>query len=175
MARVPYLDDTQAPELKPLADRIRAQRGGRLLNLYRALLNSPGVADAWLQYFTVIRQRCDLPARDRELVILIIALINDAEYEYRGHIPFALQAGLTQAQLDELPHWRDSAAFSDRDRAVLAMAESMTRDVKVPDEVFAQVQQHFAPRQLVELAATIAGYNMVSRVLEALRIDHEAD
>jgi alkylhydroperoxidase family enzyme len=173
MARVPYLDDTIAPELKPLADRIRAQRGGRLLNLYRALLNSPGVAQAWLQFFSVIRQQCDLPARDRELVILVIALINDAEYEYRQHIPFALQAGLTQAQLDELPRWRDSAAFDQRDRAVLSLAECMTRDVHVPDEVFAAVERHFAPAQLVELTATIAGYNMVSRVLEALRIDHE--
>ena len=45
VARVPYLDDTTNPELKALCDRIRAERGGRVLNLYRALLNSPKVAE----------------------------------------------------------------------------------------------------------------------------------
>jgi AhpD family alkylhydroperoxidase len=173
MARIPYVDDTARPELKALCDRIRAERGGRLLNLYKALLNSPKVAEAWLQLFTVIRQQCELPARERELVILAIALINHADYEYQNHIPFALAAGLTGQQLDELPRWRSSALFSERDRAVLAYAEAMTREVHVPDEVFEAMRRHFEPRQLVELTATVGGYNLVSRVLEALKIDPE--
>ena len=107
-----------------------------MLNLYRVLLNSPKLAEAWLQLFTVIRQQCELPAQYRELVIMIIAVINGADYEYRRHVPFALAAGLTQAQLDELPRWRESALFDASQRAVLDYAESMTRDVHVPDAVF---------------------------------------
>jgi AhpD family alkylhydroperoxidase len=173
MARVPYVDDHTNPELKPVADRIRAQRGGKVLNLYRVLLNNPKLADAWLQLFTVIRQQCDLPARYRELVIMAIAVINGAEYEYRHHAPIALKAGLTQAQLDALPRWRQSSVFDAVDRAVLAYAECMTREIQVPDAVFEAVAQHFKPRETVELTATIAGYNLVSRVLEALKVDHE--
>jgi AhpD family alkylhydroperoxidase len=173
MARVPYVDDRTNPELQPVADRIRAQRGGRLLNLYRVLLNNPKLADAWLHLFTVIRQECDLPARYRELVIMAIAVINGADYEYRHHAPIALEAGLTQAQLDALPLWRQSSEFDAGERAVLAYADSMTREVHVPDAVFEAVASHFNPRETVELTATIAGYNLVSRVLEALKVDHE--
>ncbi|HTS55393.1 MAG TPA: carboxymuconolactone decarboxylase family protein [Burkholderiales bacterium] len=173
MARVPYLDDHIDPELKPVADRIRAQRGGRVLNLYRVLLNNPKLADAWLHLFTVIRQQCELPARYRELVIMAIAVLNGADYEYRHHAPIALAAGLTQAQLDALPRWRQSTAFDAAERAVLAYAESMTREIHVPDAVFAAVASHFNPRETVELTATIAGYNLVSRFLEALKIEHE--
>ena len=46
----------------------------------------------------------------------------------------------------------------------------MTRDVRVPDEVFAAIRPAFDDRRLVELTATIAGYNMVSRFLEALKL-----
>ena len=173
MARVPYIDDHTNPELKPVADRIRAERGGRVLNLYRVLLNSPKLAEAWLQLFTVIRQQCELPAQYRELAIMIIAVINGADYEYRHHVPFALAAGLTQAQLDELPRWRESPLFDASQRAVLDYAESMTRNVHVPDAVFEAMAEHFDPRQTVELTATIAGYNLVSRFLEALKVDHE--
>lgn len=173
MARVPYIDDQSHPELRPIADRIRAERGGRLLNLYKALLNSPKLAEAWLHLFTVIRQQCELPASYRELVIMEIAIINGADYEYRSHMPFALGAGLTQAQLDALPQWRESTLFDAAQRAALDYAEAMTRDVHVPDRVFDAVAQHFDARLTVELTATIAGYNLVSRFLEAVKIDHD--
>ncbi|HXX12089.1 MAG TPA: carboxymuconolactone decarboxylase family protein [Burkholderiales bacterium] len=173
MARVPYVDDAGNPQLKPIADRIRAERGGRLLNLYRALLNNPQLADAWRQLFTVIRQQCELPSRERELVIMAIAVMNGADYEYSHHAPIALAAGLTQAQLDALPRWRDATVFDARDCAVLAYAEAMTREVHVAEAVFQAVAHWFGPRQMVELTATIGGYNLVSRVLEALQVDHE--
>ncbi len=173
MARVPYVNAKTNPELKELVERISRERGGRLLNLYAALLNSPNIAQTWLQLFTVIRQQCELPALYRELVILVVALINRADYEYRSHVPFALESGLTQAQLAALRDWKASELFDETQRAVLAYATAMTSDVKVPDEIFGAVARHFAPRQLVELTVTIAGYNMVSRVLEALRVDHD--
>ena len=173
MARVAYVDDTTNPELKAVADRIRAERGGRLFNLYKALLNSPKLAEGWLHLFTVIRQQSELPAQYRELVIMAIAVINGADYEYEQHVPFALNAGLTQEQIEALPRWRDSPLFDAKQRAVLGYAECMTRDVHVTDEIFAPIGTYFDARQVVELTATIAGYNLVSRFLEALQIDPE--
>jgi alkylhydroperoxidase family enzyme len=49
----------------------------------------------------------------------------------------------------------------------------MTRSIRVPDEVFAAVRRNFDDREIVELTATIGAYNLVSRFLEALQIDHE--
>ena len=173
MARVPLIDDTQQPGLKPLADRIRKERGGRLFNLYRVLLNNPRIAEGWLALFTAIRQQSELDGRYRELAIMLVAVVNRADYEYVQHVPFALKAGLSQAQLDGLRDWRNCALVEEADRAVLEYAEVMTRSVQVPDEVFAAVARHFDARQTVELTATIAGYNLVSRFLEALQVDHE--
>jgi alkylhydroperoxidase family enzyme len=45
----------------------------------------------------------------------------------------------------------------------------------VPDQVYAQVRPHFDDREMVELTATIGGYNLVSRVLEALAVPREAE
>jgi len=173
MARVPYVDDLTNPELEPVADRIRAERGGRLPNLYRVLLNSPKLAEGWLHLFTVVRQQCTLPAQYRELVIMAIAVLNGADYEYRHHAPIALASGLTQAQIDELPQWRQSSLYDPTQRAVLDYAESMTRNVQVPDAVFEAVRRALNARMVVELTATIAGYNLVSRFLEALKVDLE--
>jgi alkylhydroperoxidase family enzyme len=172
MARIPY-PDTGRADLAPLVERITRERGGRLLNLYRMLLHSPPLAEGWLAFFTAVRQKGTLSGRHRELAILRIAVINGADYEFSQHVPFALAAGVTQAQLDALRAGREPAGLTDPDRAVLAYADAMTRQVHVPDDVFVRVRKQFAERELVELTATIAGYNCVSRFLEAIGVDHE--
>ena len=53
MARIPYPDDSN-PEVAQLRAQIVAERG-KLLNLYRMLLNSPPVAQGWLNFLTAIR------------------------------------------------------------------------------------------------------------------------
>ena len=173
MARVPLISEGDKPELSALIERIKHERGGRLLNLYRTLLNSPPVAEGWLSLFTAIRQKGTLDDASRERAILRVAILNGAQYEYNAHVPHALKAGMTQAQLDAMPAWQTAECYSARERAVLACTDAMTKSIEVPDGIFAALKQHFGDRELVELVATIGGYNLVSRVLVALQVDHE--
>lgn len=172
MARIPYAD-LHNPALAALTGRIGAQRG-KVLNLYAMLLNSPPVAEGWLNYLTAIRQKAALPAKIRELMIIRVAVLNGADYEYAQHVPFALKAGCTQAQLDALKQG-DLRSFSDAERAALAYCDAMTREIHVSDATFDALRPHFNAQAIVEITATVAAYNMVSRFLEALRIDHDED
>jgi AhpD family alkylhydroperoxidase len=168
MARIDY-SDVERQDVKDIAADIVAQRGS-FPHLYRMLLHSRPVASGWLTYLTAIRQQCCLPGDIRELVIMRVAIVNGAPYEAEQHAPIALAEGMTQAQLDDLADWEASASFDERQRAVLALTDAMTRDVHVADEVFAGAQVHFDDQGMVELVATIAAYNMVSRFLEAFDV-----
>jgi AhpD family alkylhydroperoxidase len=169
VARLPY-PDASCPELAPLVGRIEQERG-ELLHLYHLLLHSPPVAEGWLAFLTAIRQRTQLDGAIRELVIMRVAVINGASYEAAQHAPIALREGVTQAQLDALGRWRESEdVFSPLQRAVLAYTDAMTTDVHVPDAVFAGVRELMDERSTLELTATVAAYNLVSRFLEALEI-----
>ncbi len=129
----------------------------------------------WLHLFTELRNKAKLSGRIREIATMRIAVLNGADYEYQAHVPFALEAGLTQAQIDALHDWRAADVYQPRDRAVLAYTDSMTREIHVPDDVYAAVRPFFDDREMVDLTATIAGYNMVSRFLEALQMHPEPD
>jgi AhpD family alkylhydroperoxidase len=172
MARISYGYEKE-PEIGALAEQIRKERGGRVLNLYKMLLNSPPVAEGWLNLLTAIRQKAELSGKYRELTILRIAVLNRADYEYKAHVPFALKEGVTQKQIDALPNWTISDAFDATERGVLAYTDAMTRDIEVPDAVFNSIKGAFTPREMTELTATIAAYNLVSRFLVALEVDHE--
>ena len=168
------LRGTEHAEAQAVAARIIAERGG-LLHLYRMLLNSVPLAEGWLTFLTAIRQRLSLSGTLRELVIMRVAILNGAQYEADQHAPIALREGLTQRQLEALADWQDSDAFTAAQRAALALTDAMTRDVQVADETFDQVRGHLSDREVVELVATIAAYNMVSRFIEALGIHSDEE
>lgn len=170
MARIPY-PDLHNGAIAPVVDRIVAERGS-VLKLYEMLLHSPPVAAGWLTFLTAIRQQCDLSGRIRELVIMRVAVINGADYEFRAHTPFALKEGFSQAQIDAMCEGNFDS-FDGAERAALDYSDAMTRNVQVPEAVFDTLRGHFNERELVELTATIAAYNLVSRFLEALKVDHD--
>jgi alkylhydroperoxidase family enzyme len=175
MPRLPYITDSDPRANTPTAQAVRERRGGKLLNLDRALLHSEPLAAGWNTFLGALRQRCSLDGKLRELAILRIALLNRADYEHAQHVPDALKCGATQAQIDALSEWQHSPLFDATEKAALAYTDAMTQHVQVPDAVFAQVQASLSEQALVELTATIGGYNMVARFLEALQITQEGE
>ncbi|MDO9436412.1 carboxymuconolactone decarboxylase family protein [Hydrogenophaga sp.] len=161
------------PELADQEVRIAAARG-RISGLYQVLLNSPPIAHGWEQMLSAVRNHSSLSAAVRELVILRVAVLNRAPYEFDAHVPHALAAGVSQAAIDAtrvVPPAADSP-WSDAERVALELADTMTRDIEVPDALFARVEAVFQGQQLLDLVATVAAYNMVSRLLVALRVGH---
>ncbi|MEU6374962.1 carboxymuconolactone decarboxylase family protein [Streptomyces sp. NPDC046909] len=163
MARLPDTDGSG-----DIAQRIRDRRGGTLHPLDRMLLHSPQLADGWNSLLGAVRGRMELPADIREMTVLRIAVLNRAEYEWTAHEGEARRAGLTDADLVELR--REEPEFDERRRRVIAYTDAMTRDIQVKDELFDALRGDFTDAQLVELTATVAAYNMVSRFLVALDV-----
>jgi alkylhydroperoxidase family enzyme len=174
MARVPLIDEKDHPEFGELVEKFRAGRRGRLINIYRLLLNSPALAESWFNHSNAVRWKTALDGRLREIIIIRMGHLTGSQYVLRQHVPaLALADGLSLPECDALADWQGTQFFNARERAALAYADVMTRDIVVPDDVFAQVARHFDRRQTVELTVLIGTYNMNARVLQALELDLE--
>jgi alkylhydroperoxidase family enzyme len=173
VARITLLEDVPA-DAAMLVERIRNERRGTLLKLYKALLNSPALAQSWFEHLNAVRWKTALSGRLRELVIIRIAYIHSVAYVLRQHIPKLAGAdGVSVLECDALKDWATSSFFNGAERAALAYADSATTVVKVPDDVFEPLRAHFSQREIVELTVLIATYNMHVRVVEALKIEPE--
>lgn len=165
------------PELAAQEAQIIAARG-RISDLYQVLLNSPPIAHGWEQMLSAVRNKSSLPAGLRELVIIRVAVLNKAEFEYKAHAPIALKEGVTQATIDAvrdvayLAPLPEDADVSDAERIALLLTDTMTRAIEVPNSLFADVKKHFDAQGQIDLVATIAAYNMVSRFLTVFHIGH---
>ncbi|HET9622974.1 MAG TPA: carboxymuconolactone decarboxylase family protein [Kofleriaceae bacterium] len=175
---IAYKPDGDQAGPKELVDAIRARRaGGKLLNLDRMLLNSPPFARGWNTMFAAIRKELALPGKLREICIMAIGTLNHADYEWAQHEKELLAAGGTPDQLAALRNVaaaiKNTKLFDDTERAALALADEMTRNVRVSDATMKRIRKALPDDQVVELIGTIAGYNMVSRFVVATGVELE--
>ena len=179
--RIPDWTPALKPQPQSLVDAILARRGGAFLNLDKALLWSEPVARGWNVYLKAVRTELPTSRKLRELGICTVALLTGAQYEYHHHAPDFLAAGGTQAELDALDRLvklnprlaHAEPALGAIESIVIQYAAQMTLDVKVSDEVFSALRQHFDTTEIVELTSAIATYNMVARFLVALGVTPE--
>jgi 4-carboxymuconolactone decarboxylase len=160
-----------APLPEDIADRI-GQAGAPGVNLYRALQNAPRLLEAWIDFAWALREHCDTPRRLRELIILRTAQCMLSQYEWNQHRLMAAEAGVDEYQVAELSMWRTSPAFTDAERAALALTDALVEGY-VPDQVNVTVDKHFGLQARVELTLTAAFYCAVPRLLDALRVPVE--
>jgi alkylhydroperoxidase family enzyme len=178
--RIPDWTPERKPQPQDLVDAILKRRNGKLINLDRALLWSEPLARGWNVYLTNVRTGLGASRKLRELGICTVALLTGAEYEYHHHAPDYLAAGGTQADLEALASFAKnprgtlpSGALGTDEALIVQYATQMTLDVKVQDDLFAQLKKRFGTTELVELTSAIATYNMVARFLVALGVTPE--
>ena len=83
-----------------------------------------------------------------------------------------MQAGAAVEKIQDVPRFRESPLFEERERVALEFAERMTITAeKVDDELFSRVRRHFSEAETVELAAAAALENFRSKFNTALGIE----
>ncbi|KAL1758085.1 beta-ketoadipate enol-lactone hydrolase [Schizophyllum commune] len=192
------------PGTSPIADAIRERRGARgITSLDAALLHVPPVAQGWNSLLGAIRTKGKLPGDLREAIILRVAALNGASYEWLHHEHVGRSHGLTSHQLFVIRNTHDHSCspvtpgvLSSLQAAGIVFADASTKDVRVPSDVTTGLRTALAlwldgeggdlvsdgatkedvlDDLLVEAAAVTATYNMVSRLLLALDVDGMAD
>ena len=168
MQRVP------AAQFEPALQKRLEELWGKPVNLYRALGNHPALAAAWTEFANAIRHDSRTPRALRELMILRTAQIARSEYEWAHHLRMARKAGVEEAKIAALAGWRGASNFDPRERAALALTEAVMA-CNVTDEVHAEVKRHFSDAEFVELSLTAGFYALVSRMLDAMRVELDDD
>lgn len=174
MARVALKDDTDlSAEFREVFERIRS-RGGKVLNLYRAVAHAPEIGAQFLNLGNAILFRGTIPPNLRELAILRVGILNEAPYERYQHVRIAQRVGVPQSQIDALSQWEQSSVFNNEEKAVLRFTDEETISAKVSDDTFNRVKELLGEEGVVELTITVGYYGLVCRVLNILEIELES-
>ncbi len=116
-----------------------------------------------------------LTPRDRELMIQRTCARCGAEYEWGVHaVFFGQRVGLSERQLTAtVSAGADDPVWSERERAVIALADELHDSSDVSDGTYAELIRHFTEEQILELVVTAGWYHTISFVLRAARVELE--
>ncbi|MCL6746973.1 carboxymuconolactone decarboxylase family protein [Kosakonia sp. R1.Fl] len=154
-----------------LLNAIKARRpGGKLIGIDRVLLKSAPLATGWNELLVRVRQEFSLSLEYRELIMLRVAWLNNAEFEWNVHYPAYLDAGGTAEKAEALRLSSAPLAFNDTETLLIHLTDQSTRNVVVEENVIGALKSLLGEKETVEEVATVAAYNMVSRFLVALAI-----
>jgi AhpD family alkylhydroperoxidase len=111
------------------------------------------------------------------LVKLRVSQINACAFCLHMHYEEALKAGDTPARLNLLPAWEESRMFTEKERAALLWAESLTHiDIdRAEDETYAEVKAQFSDKEMADLTLAIAMINAWNRIAVSMRNLHAND
>lgn len=178
--RLKYTSDQpqfESSEDQQILSRVLQRRGGSLIPLDRTLLHAPSITDGFNAFMVALRTKNSLPADVREAAFCRVAALTSCWYEWEIHAPIASTSGISDIGLQSIrnTHATDSNGLNYRQASVVKYADEITTDARVSDEVFELVRSFFNEKEMVELTATITGFNMVCRFCTALDVGEKND
>ena len=141
--------------MEPRIDYLKTARGA-----YHAMLG--------IEHYL---QQSGLDESLQNLIKLRVSQVNGCAYCIDMHWKDLRAAGESEQRLYGLDAWEESPYYTDRERAALAWAESVTniQDGHVPDAVFEQVKKFFNDKELADLTLAVTAINSWNRLSIAAR------
>jgi len=141
--------------MEPRIDYLKSARGA-----YHAMLG--------IEHYL---QQCGLEESLQNLIKLRVSQINGCAYCIDMHWKDLRAAGEPEQRLYALDAWEESPFYTERERAALAWAESVTniQEGHVPDGVFERVKEVFNDKELADLTLAVTAINSWNRLSIAAR------
>ncbi len=167
-------DDGGNPHLRQMFDEVLS-RWPRVPNLYLTLGHQPDMLKGWIDFAWALRLKAKTPRRVRELIILKSAQVSQTAYEWAQHVPMAIEAGVTQAEVDALFAGETPASLSDAEKSALRLADEVTTGPAASEDCMEGLKRFYSPSEVVELTLTACFYVCVGRTIKSLDIQLEED
>ncbi len=111
-----------------------------------------------------------LPPREREILILRIGWLCEAEYEWGQHAVFGRAVGLTDEEIERIKAGPDAKGWSAHDALLLRAADDLRKDACISDAVWNGLAKTYNTQQLMDVVFTVGQYNLVSMALNSFGV-----
>lgn len=153
-------------------------RGGdrpKGLNVLGTLARHPALARAFHTLNGHVLFASTLSPRDRELLVLRVASVRDAAYEWAQHAVLAGDAGLGEDEIARVAEGPDAPAWSPRDRAMLRAVDELVADALIADATWDALAAELDEQQLMDLVFTVGAYDLLAMALRSFGVELDDD
>jgi 4-carboxymuconolactone decarboxylase len=118
----------------------------------------------------VLGDSSTLPPREREILILRVGWLCQAEYEWGQHVMIGKEAGLTDVEIARIKQGPDAEGWDSFDAVLLRAADELHADAFVSDATWQQLAERYDTRQLMDVVFAVGQYTLVSMALNSFGV-----
>jgi 4-carboxymuconolactone decarboxylase len=168
----PRLPQIEAEDWDKSLDRYREnmETDDKVYNIFKTLAGHPDGMRRWMVFANHVLFKSTLSARDREILILRIGWICQAEYEWAQHVLIAKRAGITDEEIDRIKQGPGAPGWSDKEALLLTATGELHGDACISDATWAGLKEHYSDQQMVDIIFAVGNYNLVSMMLNSLGV-----
>jgi alkylhydroperoxidase family enzyme len=141
-----------------------------LPEIMRTMLRHPELFNRQMEIGLQLLSRGALSKRDRELVILRVAWLCQAPYEWGEHVHIAKNVGISSDEIERVTRGSEASDWSEHERALLRATEELRADAFISDATWSKLSKTLDQRQLIELPIVIGQYQTVAYYQSSLRL-----
>jgi AhpD family alkylhydroperoxidase len=149
--------------------------GPKALNLLGTFARHPDLTAAYHTLVGHLLFGSTLTARERELVILRVAAVRGADYEWAQHVVMARDVGVTDEELARIAAGPDADGWADFERAMLRAVDELVADARIGEGTWATLAASLDDQQLLDLIFTVGCYETLAMVLRSVDVELDAD
>jgi len=120
--------------------------------------------------YHVMGDTSKLVPREREILILRIGWLCQAEYEWGQHVIFGKAAGLTDIEIERIKAGPDAPGWTPFDATLLRAVDELHKDALISDKTWAALSERYNTQQLMDVVFTVGQYNLVSMALNTFGV-----
>jgi AhpD family alkylhydroperoxidase len=145
------------------------------LNALGTLAHHPALTTAFNAFNGHILFASTLSPRQRELLVLRVAVLRDCDYELAQHLVLAREAGLDEDEIERAMAGPDSPGWSGIDGALVSAADELVADAAVTDATWAALAEELDDQQLMDVIFTVGAYDLVAMAFKSFGVELDAD
>lgn len=152
-----------------------ASSRGSVRGPFGAMLRSPGLADCMQKVGQYVRFRCGLDQRINRLAGMLATRHWSNQYEWNGHVPYALKAGLAQSVIDAIAEGRRPPYMADDESVVYDFMTELYANKSVSDATYARALGQFGEAGIIDLLGVVGYYATNAMIMNVARTAVPAD
>ena len=145
------------------------------LNILGTLAQHPELARAYHTFNGYVLFASTITPRQRELLVLRVAAVREADYEWAQHVIQGRDAGLTDDEIERIGLGPDADAWSELDAALLRAADELVADAALTDATWATLAAELDVQQLMDVVFTVGAYEVLAMAMRSFGIELDAD
>jgi 4-carboxymuconolactone decarboxylase len=171
--RIPPLSPEEWPDSVTGTLEALQTPDGQALNIFATFARHPALFKRWLPFGGQLLQGSELPARDREMLILRSGWNCASDYEWGQHARIAATAGLSEEEIARVAHGPDAPGWDRFDATLLRAADELHAQSRISDETWAELQSRYDEHQMIEVPMLVGHYHLVAYTLNSLGVQRE--